>query len=455
MKTLFVLSLLFLVIGCTAAPADTPPELPADVQAAVDAESAGANAGTAQAIANRARATAYAASQYATAARRSTDDLLNMEGTRIAGQLALAHVTETAVAQQGATEYAFAQMSKTETVTARNATDAHAAIVKTEAANTAATQIAIADARKTESTNGTATRRAESAEGTATRQQERNATATYVAEAPTREAIVRIQSDEDARRAQAQAEEQAREEMSIQLAPYRAAWDMFAFPTFLSLLAVALIAGTFLLLRSGARHLDSLTLEKTNDALTKRVIRLPNGTPVGFLTPADNGDWIIETLPASPQLPAPTQPETPIENPPTLPSEPNADDLLRVNNPLRGDTFISRGTPEENDAQVRKMLALRLLRDAMQYYARRNLDVRVSKIPSYRDLEWSSETWVRAVDSLKPYVIAKSGRGGGTFCAPEYPHLVALYDAVGNNKVVPCPSVAPPLPSPALSALAA
>lgn len=452
MKSLLLLLFLFALAACsTTAPSAT---LPPNVQANVDALNASGQVDAAETLVARSQSTVT----VATALAQSTRDADNRTATRDALELQYAHITQTAVAKaDGATVIAKtetangqatveqrAAIAKTESAIAQMATTTRLAENKTEAANTHATIIALANVAKTES-----------AEHTATAQARADASATDVAMAPTRVAIARIQADEQAARDQAQAEAKARAEMSVQLAPYRAAWDMFAFPTFLSLLAMALIAGMFLLLRSGAKYLDAHTLERTNAALTRRVITDRNGAPIGFITEATDGTWMIEAMPAQPLLPAPAQPETPSETPPAPPSEPDADDLLRVNNPLRGDTFISRGTPEENDATVRKMLALRLLRDAMQYYARRNLDVRVAKIPSYRDLEWSSETWVRAVDSLKPFVITKSGRGGGTFCAPEYPHLVALYDAVENNKVVPCPSVAPPLPSPALSALAA
>lgn len=112
-----------------------------------------------------------------------------------------------------------------------------------------------------------------------------------------------------------------------------------------------------------------------------------------------------------------------------------ASELLKLTN-ARGETFITKTDPEVEAREARRRLALRLLRASLQHYATLRIDARdVNRIPSFRDLGWSSETWVRAVQSLKPYVIAKAGRGGGTYCGAEFPTVMTLYIAVGERRI--------------------
>ncbi len=113
-----------------------------------------------------------------------------------------------------------------------------------------------------------------------------------------------------------------------------------------------------------------------------------------------------------------------------------ADELFKLTN-ARGETFITKTDPEAEAREMQRQLAMRLLRASIRHYAARGFDAReVNRIPSFRELNWSSETWVRAVQSLKPHVLAKQGRGGGTYCAVEYPTLMSLYIAVGERRIV-------------------
>lgn len=75
-------------------------------------------------------------------------------------------------------------------------------------------------------------------------------------------------------------------------------------------------------------------------------------------------------------------------------------------------------------------LTERLLIESVDYYRTRGIRPEsTNQLPSFRELKWSSESWVRAVKSLKPYVVTKPGRGGGAFCQPPYPTLGELYNA--------------------------
>lgn len=117
-----------------------------------------------------------------------------------------------------------------------------------------------------------------------------------------------------------------------------------------------------------------------------------------------------------------------------------AEELLKVTT-FRGETFIAKSDPAADLRERNRKLALRLLRESLKYYTTRGFAGNsLTRIPTYRDLNWSSETWVRAVSSLKPHVVTKSGRGGGTFCSGEYPTLLLLYSAIGERRlVVPSP----------------
>ena len=423
----FFLALLVVLSACATAQDAGAPDaasLPDYLQAQVDSAQAG---GSAQVYATQAalyQATVTLATAYAVA----TSDVrktAQAQETRVAA-------SKTEQASASATADHKAAVAKTEDANARATMDAKTAIAKTEEAHARSTDIALRHEASTAQANASETAQAHV-----------NATATWVAGAPTRILIAQIQANEDAARQAAQAENEARVAMNLQLAPYRAAWDMFAGPVFLSVLVLVLLAGLWLVLRAGARYLTARAKEREGDALQKLVVLDKNGMPRGFIEHVGRGTYVLEPLypPALPEAePVAGAIEAPVSVDTTAPD--TSDDLYRVRT-VNGADYQSKETPEENARAVRKMLALRLLRDAMQYYARRNETARNGRIPSFRELEWSSESWVRAVDSLKPYVLTKSGRGGGTFCAPEYPNIVLLYDAVGQGKVVPHASETP------------
>lgn len=93
-----------------------------------------------------------------------------------------------------------------------------------------------------------------------------------------------------------------------------------------------------------------------------------------------------------------------------------------------------RETPE-------RRLALRLLRHAMHVAG-----PQAQFIPSAVALRWPSETRQRAVNLLKPYLVTKQGRNGGTFVADEYGSLSALYTAVRKGKPLSSPGARGPAP---------
>ncbi len=115
-----------------------------------------------------------------------------------------------------------------------------------------------------------------------------------------------------------------------------------------------------------------------------------------------------------------------------------------------GESFLAKDDPEAERADRQRKLAMRLLRESLKHYTAQGLDARTAtRVPTYKDLNWSSETWMRAVSVLKPYVIAKQGRGGGTYCAAEYPTVMQLYAAVGERRLtlnLQSPGTAAPSP---------
>lgn len=112
-----------------------------------------------------------------------------------------------------------------------------------------------------------------------------------------------------------------------------------------------------------------------------------------------------------------------------------APDILKLTN-RTGTTFIAKDDPEAEAMEMRRKLALRLLRESMRHYANQNIDPRqTNRIPSWRDLGWSPDTWSRAAEALKPNITTKVGRGGGTFCGAQFPTLMDLYAAVGERRV--------------------
>jgi len=75
-----------------------------------------------------------------------------------------------------------------------------------------------------------------------------------------------------------------------------------------------------------------------------------------------------------------------------------------------------------------RRLALRLLRESIRVAGPQS-----NRIPGWRDLGWSAETWSRAVGLLWRYV--KTQPGQGTFLVGEYPTVESLYNAVGSRQI--------------------
>lgn len=98
---------------------------------------------------------------------------------------------------------------------------------------------------------------------------------------------------------------------------------------------------------------------------------------------------------------------------------------------VRGETFTMTREPDD----TRRHLALRLLRDSIMHYQRKGFDPRtITRVSTWRDLEWSADSWSRALDAIRPHVVVKQGRGGGVLCGATYPNLLALYIAVGEHR---------------------
>jgi hypothetical protein len=103
-------------------------------------------------------------------------------------------------------------------------------------------------------------------------------------------------------------------------------------------------------------------------------------------------------------------------------------ETFRLNTP-QGAEDIPKHEPADDQLEANRKLAMRLLRDAMKHTG-----PQANRLPGYRDLNWPSETWTRAVKLLKPHVTTKPGRGGGTVLASEWSTLQQLYVAVGERR---------------------
>ncbi len=188
-------------------------------------------------------------------------------------------------------------------------------------------------------------------------------------------------------------------------------------------LTLAVFAVLVLVLVFAYRYLDAL-------ATRQRLVETRAGT---VLIVAGPGGYAAQLVQPAPLLDAGDAFD--VSQAPTITHE--ADDLLKLTTG-KGETFITRTDPLEEQREQARKLAMRLLRESIRHYAAKGIDPRtVNRVPTYRDLDWSSETWVRAVNALKPHVVTRQGRGGGTFCGQPFPHLVALYAAVGERRIVP------------------
>lgn len=181
-------------------------------------------------------------------------------------------------------------------------------------------------------------------------------------------------------------------------------------------------------------------------SMRQRLIETRAGTVL--LTPLEGGGYTAQLVSPAAQL---LEPGDEFDGSQVKAVRNEAEDLLKVTT-ARGESFIARTDPEDEAREARRKLAMRLLRESISHYQRKGIDPRtVNRIPPAPELGWSPDTWVRAVSALKPHVITRQGRGGGTFCAGEFPHLVALYTAVGERRVL----LEERAPSPAVTAAVA
>lgn len=216
-------------------------------------------------------------------------------------------------------------------------------------------------------------------------------------------------------------------------------WSDF-FDTILKIiLGLGSLALLVMLIVQLARYLDSL-------ALRQRLVETRSGTVLIMVSKGQTSAQIIKPTPNLLDI----GDEFETSQAPLIQQE--AEDLLKVTT-ARGETFITKSDPEQEALEARRQLAMRLLRESMRYYAERSFDPReINRLPTYRDLSWSSETWVRAVSCLKPHIITRQGRGGGTFCGEQFPTLLQLYSAVGERRITLNGNASP---SPTLAALSA
>jgi len=96
-----------------------------------------------------------------------------------------------------------------------------------------------------------------------------------------------------------------------------------------------------------------------------------------------------------------------------------------VNGRLVG--FIHR----QSDPQRR--LVMRLLRESIQAVGAQS-----NRIPGWRELGWSAETWTTAIRLLWRYVETQPGKG--TYLTGEYQTLQDLYFAVGEKRAILSPT---------------
>lgn len=86
-------------------------------------------------------------------------------------------------------------------------------------------------------------------------------------------------------------------------------------------------------------------------------------------------------------------------------AEPVADTFRLNSGPL---SVMVDKHPQERPADVKA--ALRLLRLSMQ----RN-GATANRIATWRELSMSADVWQRSLEAIRPHIVAKAGRGGGTF----------------------------------------
>lgn len=96
-----------------------------------------------------------------------------------------------------------------------------------------------------------------------------------------------------------------------------------------------------------------------------------------------------------------------------------------VNGDLQG--FLK--TREAPRDEPKRKLALKLLREAIQVAGAES-----KRLPGWRELNWSAQTWSDAVSLLRPYLKTEVGRTGGTCLVGGYT-LRDLYLGVGERRI--------------------
>ncbi len=171
----------------------------------------------------------------------------------------------------------------------------------------------------------------------------------------------------------------------------------------------------YLLWQAGERYLN---------ILLNRKLLVESRAGTLLLQPAGVQMGVMVITPARTVLTAGEDEEDEFES--DLPAIP-----YRVNGELRG--YLPRDDP-------RRKLALKLLRQGM-----RIAGANAKRLPGWRELGWSAQTWTEAVRLLSPYLQTAVGRNGGTYLVGRYT-LRDLYLAVGERKV----KLNPPTPNEAV-----
>lgn len=360
--------------------------------------------------------------QAATIVAASTEDAIRRAGTATAQSQQVrqtdmaANATSNALAlqqvqtRQSATDTSEAQRTQAAR-TAESDSRSVSATTEAVAVQRAAAQTAAAATATSAAYAATSTRSAQDLAASLTRLQ-----ATATVEALDRQ---RIQSEQDAIR-----------------------WTLWVeyvdtvlkFLFFVGAVALVIVVVVFV-----ARYLDAIAIRSRmieTHAGTVMILQV-NGKPYPQLVTAAAG--LLDASGVPEEFPDSDLPDT----------EHQTKELLNVNQGGRK-TVIEKTDPVEEARQVRYHLAKRLLRESIGYLNANQIDPRtVNNLPSFRDLNWSSETWVRAVESLKPHIFTKKGRGGGTFCSADFPSVMHLYTALGERRITLAEEAAVPTPLPA------
>lgn len=197
-------------------------------------------------------------------------------------------------------------------------------------------------------------------------------------------------------------------------------WSEFFDSVFKFIVAVGSVALFIMLIMYLAKYLDAISM-------ARRLVNTREGTVMLTIVDGRPTAQLIRQVPNLLDVPEQDYFELPAETDVTQ----NAREIaVRT---LSGKTFTVTDVEDEN-TQGQK-LAMRLLRASIDHYRKRGFDPHaVTRITTWRDLEWSADTWSRAVDLLRPHLNVRTGRGGGVYCGAAYPNLVALYVAVGERR---------------------